>query len=73
MHKKQRAQPVEPQLSLAAQAQLLGSSDVVWSQLFQAPAKATLEKLGVTDVIPPSSQVVTNPENLADPKSVGKS
>lgn len=48
--------------SLAAQAQLLTASDTVWSQLFQAPTKATLDSGGVTGVIPPSSQFVTSPE-----------
>src|SRR5262249_48183360 len=43
---------------LAGQANRLLASDIVWSDLFQAPARAQLEKDGVEGVIVPTSQVV---------------
>jgi len=48
--------------SLAKQAQLLTASDLVWSNLFHVPAAETLKRLGVTGVIAPASQSITNPE-----------
>jgi hypothetical protein len=50
---------------LARQAQLLGASDLVWSQLFRLPATETMKKLGVIGVIAPPSQIVTNPEVIS--------
>jgi hypothetical protein len=45
---------------LAAEAQLLTSSDIVWAELFRLPATETLSQKGVTGVIVPASQFVTN-------------
>jgi hypothetical protein len=50
---------------LAAQAQLLSASDLVWANLFRLPATETLKKLGVQGVIAPPSQMVTNPEVIS--------
>ncbi|MGH3009917.1 MAG: hypothetical protein ACRDLM_11010 [Gaiellaceae bacterium] len=47
---------------LAAQAQLLSASDVVWTELFRLPATETLAHEGVTGVIVPPSQIVTSPD-----------
>ena len=47
---------------LAKQAQLLTASDLVWTDLFHVPATETLRKAGVTGVIAPPSQFITNPE-----------
>lgn len=47
---------------LARQARVLGASDLVWSELFKLPATDTLKRLGVSGVIAPASQIVTNPE-----------
>jgi hypothetical protein len=51
--------------ALAAQAQLLTSSDLVWSELFRLPARDTLTRLGVKGVAPPPSQIVTNPDAIS--------
>ena len=51
--------------SLAKQAQLLTASDLVWSNLFHVPAAETLKRLGVTGVIAPASQSITNPEVIS--------
>jgi hypothetical protein len=48
--------------NLAAQAQLLSASDVVWTELFRLPATATLAHEGVTGVIVPASVVVASPD-----------
>jgi hypothetical protein len=56
--------------SLAQQAQLLSASDLVWANLFHSPAAETLKRLGVTGVIPPPSQIVSNPEVIT-PGSFG--
>jgi len=48
--------------ALAAKANLLTSSDVVWEQLYRLPATDTLKQEGVTNVIIPSSVFVSNPE-----------
>lgn len=45
---------------LADQAQLLTTSDVVWTQLYKLPATQTLKALGVTGVVVPPSQFVAN-------------
>jgi len=47
---------------LAAQAQLLTSSDIVWAELYRLPVTDTLKQLGITGVVVPSSQFVTNPD-----------
>ncbi|MEO5633428.1 hypothetical protein [Gaiella sp.] len=47
---------------LAAQAQQLEASDVVWRVLFQVPAQATLEDEGVGDLKAPSSVFVETAE-----------
>lgn len=45
---------------LAAQAQLLTASDIVWTELYKLPATRTLEDLGITGVVVPASQFVAN-------------
>ncbi|HUJ56813.1 MAG TPA: hypothetical protein VLW49_12580 [Gaiellaceae bacterium] len=50
---------------LAGQAQLFGSSDIVYTELFRQPAMQELKSLGVTDVIVPTSQFVANPEVIS--------
>src|SRR5581483_6732133 len=50
---------------LAAQAQLLSSSDIVWTELFRLPATETLSREGVTGVIVPASRFVTDPGKIA--------
>jgi len=47
--------------NLAAQAQLLSASDIVWAELYKLPAIAALKRLGVTGVVVPASQFVANP------------
>ena len=54
--------PTTAATALAAQAQLLTASDIVWSQLYQLPATDTLKRLGITGVVVPPSQFVTNPD-----------
>ncbi len=56
---------------LSKQAQLLSASDLVWTELFKVPATDTLKRLGVSGVIAPPSQIVTNPE-LITPHSFGE-
>jgi hypothetical protein len=56
---------------LSKQAQLLSASDLVWAELFKLPATDTLKRLGVSGVIAPPSQIVTNPE-LITPHSFGE-
>jgi uncharacterized repeat protein (TIGR01451 family) len=48
--------------ALAAQANLLTASDVVWEQLYRQPALATLKQQGITGVAIPPSVFVSNPE-----------
>jgi hypothetical protein len=48
--------------ALTAQAALLNASDVVWDQLFRLPATQQLKNVGVTGVVVPSSQFVSNPD-----------
>lgn len=45
---------------LAQQAELLTASDIVWTNLYKAPATATLKSLGITGVVVPASQFVPN-------------
>jgi hypothetical protein len=47
---------------LAAQAQRLTASDIVWADLFQQPSKTEMEKRGVSGVVPPDSVYVSNPD-----------
>ena len=47
---------------LTERAQLLTASDVVWDELYKAPASQELTTLGVTGVVIPESHFVTNPE-----------
>lgn len=47
---------------LAAQAQLLTASDIVWKELFHTPATQQAKAHDVTGVIVPPSTFVTNPE-----------
>jgi len=49
---------------LADQAQLFSASDIVWLQLFQAPATTALKAQGITGVIAPASKFVSNPEDV---------
>lgn len=51
---------------LATEGQLLSASDIVWTQLFRLPATATLKRVGVTGVIAPPSQFVTNPDIVSN-------
>jgi hypothetical protein len=51
---------------LAAEAQLLSASDVVWTQLFKLPATQTLSQQGITGVIVPGSQFVANPDVISE-------
>jgi hypothetical protein len=57
--------PTEVANALAGQAQILTASDIVWANLFHLPAKETLTSLGVKGVIPPPSQIVSNPEVIS--------
>jgi len=54
--------PTEVADELAAQAQVLSASDIVWADLFRLPATQTLTSLGVKGVSAPPSQIVSNPE-----------
>ena len=47
---------------LAARPQLLSASDIVWTDLYKLPATQTLQALGITGVVVPTSQFVTNPD-----------
>jgi hypothetical protein len=47
---------------LAAQGTRLEASDVVWQDLFRAPAQVTLEDEGVTGLTAPASIFVQNPD-----------
>jgi hypothetical protein len=57
--------PADVANALAGQAQILSASDLVWSELFHLPAKETLTRLGVKGVIPPASQIVSNPDVIS--------
>lgn len=50
---------------LADQAQLLSASDIVWAELFRVPATDTLSRVGVTGVIAPPSQFVSNADIIS--------
>jgi hypothetical protein len=47
---------------LAAQAERLTASDVVWDDLFLEPAKAELQRQGIGGVAVPASRFLTNPD-----------
>jgi hypothetical protein len=49
-------------VQLADQAQLLTASDIVWLELYRLPATEMLKELGITGVVVPTSQFVTNPD-----------
>ncbi|MBV8258101.1 MAG: hypothetical protein JOZ56_09405 [Actinobacteria bacterium] len=51
--------------ALAAQAQLLTASDIVWAELYKLPVTDTLKQLGITGVVVPASQFVTNPDIIS--------
>ncbi|HVH52130.1 MAG TPA: hypothetical protein VM690_08290, partial [Gaiellaceae bacterium] len=51
--------------ALTAQGTLLSASDVVWDELYRAPATQTLKDNGVTGVVVPQSHFVTNPEIIS--------
>lgn len=51
--------------ALAAQAELLTASDVVWEQLYRTPATQQLKAQGVTGVVIPSSSFVPNTELIS--------
>jgi len=46
---------------LAAQAQALSASDIVWAELYKAPVNAALKERAITGVVVPSSMFVANP------------
>jgi hypothetical protein len=48
--------------ALATQGDLLTASDVVWEQLYRSPTTDELKRRGITGVVIPKSQFVTNPE-----------
>jgi hypothetical protein len=50
---------------LADRAQLLTASDVVWDELYRAPATQQLATLGITGVVIPESHFVANAELLS--------
>jgi hypothetical protein len=47
-------------------AQRLLASDIVWSDLFQAPANAEMKQQGVTDVAAPKSEFVANRDLITE-------
>lgn len=51
--------------ALTAQGTLLSASDVVWDELYRAPAMQTLKDNGVTGVVVPQSHFVTNAEIIS--------
>ena len=51
--------------ALASQAELLTASDVVWEQLYRAPATQQLRAQGVTGVVIPSSSFVPDTELIS--------
>ena len=51
---------------LAAPAQRLLASDIVWDDLFQAPAAAEMKRRNVTGVVVPGSRFVTNPDLITE-------
>jgi hypothetical protein len=55
---------------LAAQAELLTASDVVWEQLYRVPATQQLKTEGITGVVVPKSAFVPNTE-LVSARSFG--
>jgi hypothetical protein len=64
---KNQAQTVA---KLTAQGELLTASDVVWAQLYQAPATQQLKAEGVTGVVIPSSVFIEN-NDIVSARSFG--
>jgi hypothetical protein len=54
---------------LAAQAERLVASDVVWDDLFFEPTKAELQRQGISGVVVPESRFLANPD-LASARSM---
>lgn len=52
---------------LAAQARLLTTSDVVWSELYRIPAAAQLHRRGLTGLPVPHSRITPTPDLVAGP------
>jgi hypothetical protein len=55
-------------LALAAQAQRLVASDVVWKDLFEAPSQQELVRQGITGVAVPDSTFVPNNPDFGSPR-----
>ena len=51
--------------ALAAKADLLNASDIVWEQLYRQPATDILKQQAVTGVVIPASSFVSNPELIS--------
>jgi len=56
------AQQTDAVANLTKKGELLTASDVVWEQLYQAPATQQLKDRNVTGVVIPSSKFVSNPD-----------
>src|SRR3954454_9260542 len=56
------AQAAAIETSLAKTGSILNASDVVWAQLYRAPATAELAQRGVTGVVIPPSVFLKNPD-----------
>jgi hypothetical protein len=52
--------------TLASQAERMLASDVVWDDLFLSPAKAEMQKRGVSGVVAPESHFVSNPAMVTE-------
>jgi hypothetical protein len=52
--------------ALTQQAQLLVASDVVWDELYRLPATQQLKEQGVTGVVIPDSNFISNPELVSN-------
>jgi hypothetical protein len=52
-------------VQLTQQSELLAASDVVWEQLYREPATERLKAEGVTNVIIPKSQFVSNADTIS--------
>jgi len=55
---------------LAVPAQRLLASDVIWDDLFRGPATAQMKKDGVSGVVAPESNFVTNPSLITEQSMV---
>jgi len=56
--------------ALAAQAQLLTTSDVVWNDLYRMPVALQLRQRGVIGLVVPQSRFVSSPDLVAGPAFV---